>query len=138
MKLVCLVIAALPIGAAGQNQAEYLTESFDGNMVFSYRPDRTRRDGDTYSIWIFGNTKRPTPVDEQKPNGPKYTSYAANWNLNCRSGTYALYSESYYSASGAVVGGGQRNPYAQARPVPDTVGDGIMRAVCLRLGQPAP
>jgi hypothetical protein len=137
-RLFLASLAAATVGAAAQSNLQMVAQSGDGNITYLLRTDRVTKGAfpGNYTIWVFGYSRRVEQLQfVGRPKVP-YTSSATQYAIFCKDGSYGIGQSSYYDASGNTVITLPGNIGNATQPVPDTVGDGIVRSSCQYLGTP--
>lgn len=136
MPVLCVAMAGVCF-AQGQN-LEMLTQSSSGNVTYLLRTDRVTRGAypGQYTVWVFAYARRPEYLEKNGGGKIAYSSFASQYALYCKGGTYGVGQSTYYDADGKVVAGFLGNIGYTSQPVPDTVGDGILHNACQFLGTP--
>ncbi|RYH32943.1 MAG: hypothetical protein EON54_20620 [Alcaligenaceae bacterium] len=130
IRFIFLLACLLSTAAVAQDDSwKPYALSQSGNLQ-QLREDRTVKESDdVFLVWT--KTTYNKPYSTMKNGGPPFSTYSVErLRVDCRNNTSQSLADVYYGKDGTVL----NSYYTPAMPqviVPDTVGEALLKAVCV-------
>lgn len=137
--LACMTLMILSCTSWAQQLPPWKFITTSSKVAISFRTDRITRDtfnALNYRVWLrYDALREPVLLNENNPKSKRYSYAVVQWIINCKADQYATGSQTYYALDGNVVYTDEGNPLAASTVVPETLGDSIVSAVCVHVGE---
>lgn len=125
------LLSLVTLAALAQGNEEYVGETPDGNIVYSYRTDRIEQSALGLSVWVYSHAKHPVMLRRDGKPWRAYMSSAESWQVSCQSRSFYTEQATYFDKDGAVIFNG--GPTASQKAIPDSLADMLIAAVCTKV-----